>query len=237
MPEMREFHVYDCARMGRREHVRLVVAMMLVACGLAVAPPAAAEPDLCPPNCDRIPDAAWIAPWAMPLNARYTWPRLAGVAVTAPAPRFRFEELCGTPPVAADPRAYAVAERATVVNPDGQWQLQATVVHWRGETWRGGQLADDVFHTAVASLRSCQRTNPMASPSLTVDEPDRVAAVISGPVILHEFLVASPANSTVTELALWATAPPLIAWPMGGDETVLEELGAPLCTAYIGSCP
>ncbi|GAY18157.1 hypothetical protein MSZK_48830 [Mycobacterium sp. shizuoka-1] len=210
---------------------------MLVACGLAVAPPAAAEPQTCPPTCDRIPDAAWIAPWAMPLNARYTWPRLAGVAVTATAPRFRFEELCGTPPVAQDPRAYAVAERASVVNPDGQWQLQATVLHWRGETWRGGQLADDVFHRAVAALRSCQRGNPSASPSLTTVEADRMAAVVSGPVILHQYLVASPANSTVTELALWSTAPPLTAWPATDDATVLDALGAPLCTAYIGSCP
>jgi hypothetical protein len=237
MPEMRQFHVYDCARMGRRQNVRLVVAVVLVAFGLTVAPPAAAEPDNCPPNCDRIPDAAWIAPWAVPLNARYTWPRLAGVAVTATAPRFRFEELCGAPPVAQDPRTYAVAERATVVHPDGQWQLQAQVMHWRGETWRGGQLAEDVFRNAVAALRSCQRGNPLASPSLTIDEPDRVAAVVSGPVILHQYLVASPANSTVTELALWSTAPPLTAWPMTGDETVLDALGAPLCTAYIGSCP
>ncbi|MCX2928827.1 ATPase [Mycobacterium sp. CVI_P3] len=237
MPEMRQFHVYDCARMGRRQIVRLVIAVLLVACGLAVAPPAAAEPNLCPPNCDRIPDAAWIAPWAVPLNARYTWPRLAAVAVTATVPRFRFEELCGTPPVAADPRAYAVAERASVVNPVGQWQLQATVVHWRGETWRGGELAEDVFQRAVAALRSCQRTDPLASPSLTVDQPDRMAAVISGPVILHQYLVASPANSTITELALWSTAPPLTPWPTDADADVLDALGAPLCTAYIGSCP
>lgn len=216
--------------------MRSAVVVMLVGCGLAVAPPAAADPDTCPPNCDRVPDAAWIAPWAMPLNARYTWPRLAGVAVTASAPRFRFEELCGTPPVAQDPRAYAVAERASVVNPDGQWQLQATVIHWRGETWRGGQLVDDVYHRAVTALRSCQRTNPVASPSLTTDQPGRMAAVVSGPVILHQYLVASPTNSTVTELALWSTAPPLTAWPTGSDETVLDALGAPLCTAYIGSC-
>lgn len=216
--------------------MRLVVAVMLVACGLAVPLRAAANPDNCPPNCDRIPDAAWIAPWAMPLNARYAWPRLAGVAVTAPSPRFRFEELCGTPPPAQDPRAYAVAERASVINPDGQWQLQAQVVHWRGETWRGGQLVEDVFRTAVAALRSCQRTNPLASPSLTIDEPDRMAAVTSGPVILRQYLVASPANSTITELALWSAAPPLTAWPTIADDTVLDALSAPLCNAYIGSC-
>jgi hypothetical protein len=217
--------------------MRIVLAVLLAAGGLLVATPAAAEPETCPPACDRIPDSAWIASWAIPLNARYAWPRLPGLAVTATSPRFRFEELCGSPPVAQDPRSYVVAEKAVVVNPEGQWQLQAQVLHWRGETWRGGQLAEDVFNTAVAALRFCQLTNPAASPSLTTVEPDRMAAVVSGPVILHQYLVANPANSTITELALWSTAPPLTAWPAPGDDTVLDALGAPLCTAYIGSCP
>ncbi len=43
-----------------------------------------------------------------------------------------------------------------------------------------------------------------------------MAAVVSGPVILHQYLVANPANSTITELALWSTAPPLTAWPRDG---------------------
>jgi hypothetical protein len=217
--------------------MRMVLAVLLAAGGLIVAAPAAAEPETCPPACDRIPDSAWIASWAIPLNSRYAWPQLPGLAVTATAPRFRFEELCASPPVAQDPRAYVVAEKAVVVNPEGQWQLQAQVLHWRGETWRGGQLAEDVFNTAVAALRSCQRTNPGASPSLTTLEPDRMAAVVSGPVIVHQYLLANPANSTITELALWSTAPPLTPWPATGDDTVLDALGAPLCTAYIGSCP
>ena len=187
--------------------------------------------------CDRIPDSAWIASWAIPLNSRYGWPRLPGLAVTATAPRFRFEELCASPPVAQDPRSYVVAEKAAVANPDGQWQLQAQVLHWRGETWRGGQLAEDVFNTAVAALRSCQRTNPAASPSLTTWNRTGWRPWSAGRSILHQYLVANPANSTITELALWSTAPPLTAWPAPGDDTVLDALGAPLCTAYIGSCP
>ncbi len=216
--------------------MRMVLGTLLVACGLVVAPPAAATPETCPPACDRIPDAAWIPPWGIPLNPRYAWPRLAGVAVTAVAPRFRFEELCASPPVPQDPRGWAVAERAAVVNPEGQWQLQVQVLHWRGETWRGGQIAQDVFDTAVAALRSCQRTNVVASPSVTTDDGDRMAAVVGGPVILHQYLVANPGNSSVTELAMWSTAPPLTPWPAIGDTAVLDAMGAPLCAAYIGSC-
>ncbi|HNA52286.1 MAG TPA: ATPase [Mycobacterium sp.] len=214
----------------------MVLGTLLVACGLVVAPPAAATPETCPPACDRIPEAAWIPPWGIPLNSHYAWPRLPGVAVTAVAPRFRFEELCASPPVLLDPRSWAVAGRALVVNPEGQWQLQAQVLHWRGETWRGGQLAQEVFDTAAGALRSCQRTNVTASPSVTTDEPDRMAAVIGGPVILHQYLVANPGNSTITELAMWSTAPPLTAWPGVDDTAVLDAMGAPLCAAYIGSC-
>ena len=216
--------------------MRMVLGTLLVACGLVVAPPAAATPETCPPACDRIPEAAWIPPWGIPLNSHYAWPRLPGVAVTAVAPRFRFEELCASPTVLLDPRSWAVAGRALVVNPEGQWQLQAQVLHWRGETWRGGQSAQEVFDTAAGALRSCQRTNVTASPSVTTDEPDRMAAVIGGPVILHQYLVANPGNSTITELAMWSTAPPLTAWPGVDDTAVLDAMGAPLCAAYIGSC-
>lgn len=218
--------------------MRMILGIMLVACGLAGAPRAATEPLSCPPACDRIPATAWVAPWSIPLNTRYGWPGLAGLAVTAPAPRFRFEDLCaGPPPPPQDPRSYAVAERALVVNPPGQWQLQAQVLHWRGETWRGGPLAEDVFTAAVSALRACQLTNRDASPSLTVDEPGRMAAVVSGPVILHEYLVVNPANSTIAELSLWATSAPLTPWPTMWDATVLDALGAALCSAYLGSCP
>ena len=217
--------------------MRLVLAGILVACGAAVVPPAAAEPYNCPPACDSIPESAWVAPSAIPLNANYGWPVLAALAQPAPAPRFRFEDLCATPPVPADPRGYAVTERAIVVNPAGQWQLQAQIVHWRGETWRGGELVNGVFAAATQALRDCQRTNLFASPSLTVDEPDRMAAVVSGPVILHQYLLANPANSTISELALWSSGPPLTPWPVVGDDDILDAMGAPLCTAYIGSCP
>jgi hypothetical protein len=218
--------------------MRIALTAVLAAGCLALAPPVAADPaSTCPPVCNSIPETAWVSPSAIPLDSVYDWPQLAGLSVTSRAPRFRFEELCATPATPADARSYAIAERSVVSNPAGQWQLQAQVVHWRGETWRGGQLAQDVFTAAVSALRACQATNAESSPSLVVDEPDRMAAVISGPVILHQYLVADPVNSTITELALWSDAPPQDPWPMITDTAVLDALAAPLCTAYIGSCP
>ncbi len=217
--------------------MRMALAAVVVASCTAFAPPVSAEPaSTCPPACNRIPETAWAAPPAIPLNSVYQWPKLAGLAVTARNPRFRFEELCATLPTAGDPRSYVVAERATVSNPPGQWQLQAQVLHWRGDTWLGGQLAQETFDAAVSALRACQFTNAAASPSLVVDEPGRFAAAVSGPVILHEYLLADPVNSSITELSLWSDAPALTPWPMVSDTAVLDALGEPLCAAYLDSC-
>ena len=216
--------------------VTALVTALTLGC-LPFAPPVLAEPmATCPPACNRIPDTAWIPAESIPLNARYGWPELAGLAVSARSPRFRFEELCASPPPVADPRSYAIAERSVVTSADGQWQLQAQILHWRGDTWWGGSLAKDAIAAAVTALRSCQSTNAAASPSLTLDEPGRLAAVISGPVVMHEYLLADPATSTVTELAFWSNSPPQIPYPTLRDSSVLDALGAPLCEAYLSSC-
>jgi hypothetical protein len=217
---------------------------MLVASGLVAARVSAvvahADPETCPPVCDRIPDTAWIAPSAIPLNSTYRWPSLAGAAVPmtgTTSPRFRFEEVCAAPAFAQDTRNSAVASRATVANPQGQWQLQAQIMHWRGDTWLGGQLASSVFNAAVAALRGCQRGAPAQSPSVTTDEPNRLAAVISGPVVMHTYLVSHPQSSTLSELTLWSSGPPSVPWPVISDSGVLDAMTGPVCAAYIASCP
>ncbi len=225
--------------------MRVIVAAMLLAGGLVVAMvvaiPARTEPQTCPPVCDQIPDTAWIPQHAVPLDTVYHWPALPGLALQvtgiAPGPRFRFEELCGTPATPRDSRDSAVAARATVTHPDGQWQLQAQVLHWRGDTARGGAIAASVFSDAVAALRACQQRAPQQSPSVTSDEPNRAAAVISGPVLVHTYLVAHVASSTVSELTLWSSGPPQVPWPAMADDPVLDAMTTPLCDAYIASCP
>lgn len=222
--------------------MRLVLATMLIASGVVVgctsSVAAHAEPGACPPVCDQIPDTAWISPSAIPLNSTYRWPALAGVAVPTTGtatPRFRFEEVCATPVFPQDTRNSAVAARASVTNPQGEWQLQAQVLHWRGDTARGGQNASSVLGVAAAALRGCQLGAAAESPSVTTDEPNRLAAVISGPVIMHTYLVAFPENSTISELTLWSSEPQ-VPWPVISDAQVLDAMTAPVCAAYIGSC-
>ncbi|SPM40312.1 hypothetical protein BN1232_05179 [Mycobacterium numidiamassiliense] len=240
---MRQLHASDCAPAGVVV-VRVALATMLLAGGLVfaliVVVPASAEPEACPPVCDQIPNTAWIPQRAVPLNSVYNWPTLGSQAVQVTGagngPRFRFEELCGARQLPQDPRASAVAARVTVAHPDGQWQLQAQILHWRGDTARGGSIAAAVFSTGVAALRGCQLGAPLQSPSLTTDEPDRMSAVISGPVVMHSYLIAHPASSTVSELTLWSSGPPQVPWPSMADNQLLDSMIAPLCEAYIASC-
>jgi hypothetical protein len=214
--------------------------MSIVLCGLAAAPPSAwSEPSAdCPPLCDRIPDSAWVAASQLPLAREYRWPGLAGLAVTSTSPRFRFEEECAAAAVPGDPRGYAVAARSEVAKPDGHWQLRVQVIHWRGETWQGGQTALAVVQGAAAALRACRHTAPGNPTSITTDQPGRLAAVISldSGKVLHQYLLGDPDNSTVVELAMWSSTPPQVAWSAPQDSQVLDALADPLCTAYIGSC-
>src|SRR6201997_5777274 len=107
MAEMRQLHDYDCALTGVVP-MRVIVATMLVVGGFAVAlivvVPVRADPETCPPVCDQIPNTAWIQQHALPLDSVYNWPALAGSAAqvtgAAAGPRFRFEDLGGTPAVA-----------------------------------------------------------------------------------------------------------------------------------------
>jgi hypothetical protein len=222
----------------------LVVAATLIAGGMLVTcislpHPVRADPQTCPPVCDQIPDTAWISRDAIPLNSAYHWPALAGAAVSmtgAATPRFRFEEVCATPTFPQDTRNAAVASRATVDQPQGQWQLRAEVVHWRGETGRGGASVTSVFDVAAGALRGCQLGVAAESPSVTVDEPNRLSAVISGPTMLHTYLVAQPENSTISELTLWASDPVQLPWPIISDAQVLDAMSSSMCAAYLGSC-
>jgi hypothetical protein len=220
--------------------MRLILAAVLVAwgavSGLVGAPSAEAMPGDCPPFCDGIPDAAWIAPDAIPLADVYDWPALAGLATTAPSPRFRFEETCASPPVPGDPRDPTVAARAQVIQPNGQWQLQVQVLHWRGDAWKSGQLAVSALQNAVGALRTCAGSG--ISPSITTDQPGRVAAVISaaGKQVLHEYLLADVRNGTLVDLAMWTTLPAAVEWRAVPDPVVFDAMGGPLCTAYVGSC-
>ncbi len=224
-----------------RGFVRGIQVGSLIAAGLVFAPSAAAVPQTCPPVCDQIPATAWPAPESIPLNGDYHWPLLAQVAAPAPASRFRFEDICSSPQLPNDRRAFAVAAKAVVVRPAGQWQLQAQIIHWRGDTSAGGELAQSVFSAANLALRLCPVTAPQFSVLFTTDAADRMAAVLTGPgVVAHQYIFSHPQSSTISELVLWETPGPggtrQVVWPATADAQVFDAMSAPLCEAYLSSC-
>jgi hypothetical protein len=220
-------------------HVRLILAVALAMCGLAITPGTARPvPGVCPPICNAIPDAAWIEPSSIPLFPVYRWPGLAGLAVTATTPRFEFEAWCAGPAALAEPRDYAVAARAVVPKPPGQWNLRVQVLHWRGDTTTGGGNALLALENARIALSNCHRTAARVSPSVTTSDAERLATVISEPGlrVMHTYLLADPSSSTLVELSLWATLPLLVEWPPISDPPVFDAMAGPLCSAYLGSC-
>jgi hypothetical protein len=60
--------------------------------------------------------------------------------------------------------------------------------------------------------------------------------VVSGPTILHTYLVARPENSTISELTLWSADPPQLPFPIISDAQVLDAMSSSMCAAYLGSC-
>ncbi|MBX7432075.1 ATPase [Mycobacterium sp. Y57] len=238
---MCQLHASIVAGGGRagRVYVRLIVTLLIVLGGVVLVPDAArAAPGVCPPACDVIPDSAWIDAGSVPLFGEYRWPGLASAAVTAPAPRFEFESWCAGPDVTDDARDYAVAARAVVRHPDGQWNLLAQVMHWRGDTVTGGRTALQVLELARIALARCQLTAPDASPSITTSTATDLVAVISesGDRVMHTYLLADPASSTVVELTLWTTLPAQVDWRAEADTVVLDAMALPLCATYLGSC-
>lgn len=221
-------------------YVRLLFALAMAVSGLAVGPAAAgAVPGVCPPICHAIPDSAWMEASSVPLFPTYRWSGLDGIAVTATAPRFEFESWCASPAREADPRDYAVAARAEVGNPPGQWNLRVQVAHWRGDTVTGGRDALDTLEWARMALASCHLTAADVSPSLTTDDALSLATVISdgGRRVMHAYLVADPASSSLVEVSLWSTQPSPVQWRgVPPDAEVLDAMAYPLCAAYQGSC-
>lgn len=219
--------------------MRLVLALALAVCGVAVAPGnARAVPGWCPPICNAVPDVAWIESSSIPLFPVYRWPGLAGMAVTATRPRFEFETWCAGPALADDPRGYSVAARAVVPNPAGQWNLSVQVMHWRGDTVTGGRAALETLEKARMALSACQVGSPQISPSITTSDEQQLAMVISdtGSRVMHAYLLADPGSSTVVELALWSSVPALVEWSAPPDAQVFDAMAGPLCAAYLGSC-
>ena len=218
------------------------VAAMAAAFSLLGQPIAHADPDTCPPNCDRIPATAWIDPAAIPLAAKYHWPDLAGIAVprctTAVPLRGGVRDARGCPTTRGLMR-WRPRPPSPIRPASGSCRFRCCT----GAASRGTAGSSPTRSSALGDRPRCGRvrcTAPQASPSLTTDEPGRLAAVLSvagdAPTVLHQYLVAHPQSGTVVELAMWASSPPAEDWPVVLDYPAARRAGGAAVRAYIASC-
>ena len=242
---MRQLHVYDCALTG-------VMPMRVVpgddaGCRRPRGGPGRRRSrhmqnrETCPPVCDQIPDTAWIQQRAVPLNSTYNWPAPAGLAVQVTGTRRRASGSRSCVRAAAvpqDPRDSAVAARVTVVHPDGQWQLQAQILHWRGDTARGGATAASVFSNA---RRGAARLPAGVAAAVAVDhqrrtEPDGRGHQRTG----HHAYLPGRARGEQHDQRADALVVGSAAGALAVDgrrPRCWTRMTAPLCEAYIASCP
>ena len=103
------------------------------------------------------------------------------------------------------------------------------MLHWRGDAWQAGQTAVAVLQTALGALRACAATAPRNSPSITTDQPGRVAAVVSTPgrQVLREYLLVDPRSGTLVNLAMWTSLPQAVEWRRGAGPRGLRRDGRP----------
>ena len=225
--------------------MRLMLAAILAACGLAVAPsmigPAQAVPTDCPPNCDRIPNSAWIdadrhsavfdLPLARPgrslrhgeqpaLPIRGGLRHAAGPRRSAPVRgrRARRRRAAG--------RAVAAAGTGIAL----AWGDLARRPARGGGVRQGSRLPARLSADFSADFALAHHRQP---------QPDgrrhqRGASRSAGPARIPDCSTRATAPSSRWRCG--RRSPPRVEWPPVPDAEVLDALAAPLCRAYIDSC-
>ncbi|WP_142760664.1 hypothetical protein [Mycobacterium sp. MFM001] len=192
-----------------------------------------------------VPAAAWISASQLPMADSQHWPDLAGIAEAPGDNAFQTEALCRAD--APDKRlvdAVGVdAARARVDMGHDEWSLQQQIVHYPGDPWRMGQTADQLFTSLQNTLTNCGSTAPGAQVTVTTPRShcpsiqrggcSEMAAVVDVPstqTSAHIYLAS--VGSSVTELAVWSTGSPGVAWSAPGDANVFSTMNPQLCTVW-----
>ena len=102
-----------------------------------------------PADVRPIPDTAWIPPWEIPLNSKYILAAVAGGGRHGPANRGSDSRTCAARRRFS--RTPLIRGRRAGDRSQSRSSMAARLkFSTGGETWRGGQLAQNVFDTAVA---------------------------------------------------------------------------------------
>jgi hypothetical protein len=192
-----------------------------------------------------VPAGAWISANQLPLDESQHWPDLAGIAEPPSDNAFQAEVLCrvGAPDTRLVDAVGVDAARARVDKGHNEWSLQQQIVHYPGDPWRMGQTADQLFTSLQNTLTTCGSTAPGAQvkvstprshcPSTSRGGCSDLAAVVDVPstqTSAHVYLAS--VGSSVTELTVWSTGNPDVAWSAFSDEDVFSAMNPQLCTVW-----
>ncbi len=186
-------------------HVRLVAALALALCRAGLrAGQAYAVPGVARRSATRFPIRRGSSPppfrWIRRIAGRAGRGRRDGAARRASDSRTCVRHPRGP----GDPRVYAVAG-ARHGAPAGRPVAAAGPGHAlaRGHRHRRAWTRGRCSRWAASPCRGASSRRPATSPSITTDEPDRLAAVVSDDAsrVMHNYLLADPASSTLVELA------------------------------------
>lgn len=204
--------------------------------GAGAAIGAAAPPPPIPPH-------AWAPAQSLPLADTQHWPDLASVAQPLDGRPFFAEEICGFHP---SPKRQFTSEqaRARIEPGPGKWSLQQQIVHFPGELAQASDRAAALFNSVLDALAKC----PTQAPGVVVDittprEPcapqrcEQTAATVRAPDGVTAHLYLSTVGAGISELVVWSTGTPDVAWPAPRDDAVLDDavlsaITPPLCAAW-----
>jgi hypothetical protein len=193
-----------------------------------------------------IPAAAWIAPSAIPLYAKYHWPAPASVAKSAKAPALSAVQDCQATLSSADqaelgafPAAQAELSPASGgTGGQDDWAAEETILATNDTSSGDIQGIYNLYTDLVAGLGKCADTASGAKVSVAVNQGPEYAATITVPtstgstLTWHEYLAAP--YGYLIELAVYV-APysgdqPGAAWDGTSASSVLSALQSGPCS-------
>lgn len=198
------------------------------------------------PVSTAIPAAAWIAPSAIPLYAKYHWPAPASVAKAAKAPTLSAVQDCQATLSSADQAelgAFPAAQAELSPTSGGtggqdDWAAEETVLATNDTSSGDIQGIYNLYTDLVAGLGKCASTASGAKVSVAVNQGPEYAATITVPtstgstLTWHEYLAAP--YGFLIELAVYV-APysgdkPGTAWDGSSASSVLSALQSGPCS-------
>jgi len=224
--------------------MRLVLATMLIASGLAVtcvsSGTAHADQDTCPPVCDRIPDTAWISPAGIPLN--FDVP-LAVAGRASGADHWHDDAsvpvrggVCDSRVPARHPQLLRSPAERPSATPQASGSCRPKSCTGAETPHTAARTRRRCSTTAAAALRGCQLGAAAESPSVTTRRAQSTGRGDQRTGDHPHLSCRTPGKQHDQRTDAVVRGASAAALADNSDAQVLDAMTSPVCAAYIGSC-